>query len=450
MTDNARHLAFRALQQVYRRGAYSDIALDRELAKVPQLERSDRALTYELVQGVVRRQRTLDAAIDRLGKKSARQQPPNLRIVLHLGLYQLRYLERVPNAAAVNTSVELAKTYGSQSLANVANGIFRHYLRLAEAGDDPLVLPETPRDRLAIAYSFPDWIVEVWLELFGLDETERLCAWFNCPPHIDLRINPLQTTLAEVEAALQAENIACDRVPHLPCALRLRGGIGKVDALPGCDRGWWTVQDSSAQLVSYLLDPQPGETLIDACAAPGGKTTHLAELMGDTGQIWACDRSASRLRKVDANAQRLQLKAIATRAVDVREAGDWVGIGDRALVDAPCSGLGTLHRRPDLRWRQTPETICELAALQGEILDRVATWVKPQGVLVYATCTLHPLENEAVIAAFCDRHPNWHIEPPALGSPPAAFSSAEGWVKIVPSRHQMDGFFTVKLRKSGH
>jgi 16S rRNA (cytosine967-C5)-methyltransferase len=207
------------------------------------------------------------------------------------------------------------------------------------------------------------------------------------------------------------------------------------------------VQDASAQLVSYLVDPQPGEFVIDACAAPGGKALHLAELMQDQGTIWACDRTSSRLKKLKENAERLGIHSTEISIGDSRDQPQFVGKGDRVLLDAPCSGLGTLNRHADARWRQTPERVRELARLQQELLTTAATWLKPDGVLVYATCTLHPQENEQAIAAFLDQHPDWQIEPPPPNSPAAAFAAPQGWVKVWPHRQQMDGFFMVRLKR---
>ena len=447
---NPRQLAFLALRDVYRRGAYADIALDRVLGVGTQhdlpLHGVDRALVTELVYGTVRRQRSLDALIDQLGKKKAQQQPPDLRIILHLGLYQLRYLDQIPDSAAVNTSVELAKENGLKRLSVVVNGLLRQYGRKA-ANNDPLELPEDAVKRLGILHSFPDWMIEIWLEQLGIEETEQLCAWFNQPPAIDLRVNPLKTSIDEVELALVAVGVAVSRVPHLPQALRLTGGSGSIQQLPGFREGWWTVQDSSAQLVTYLLDPQPGEVAIDACAAPGGKTTHIAELMEDRGKIWACDRAVKRLRQLEENAGRLQLKSISICPGDSRSFSQFDQAADRVLLDAPCSGLGTLHRRPDIRWRQTPKKSEELSGLQRELLERAATWVKPGGTLVYATCTLNRLENEEVIQSFLDCHPNWQIQLPPSNSPTASFVTSKGWIKVWPHQHQMDGFFMVKLKK---
>lgn len=448
LKNNPRQLAFLALRDVHRQGAYTDIALDRGL-RTAQLNSADRGLATELVYGCVRRTRSLDTLIDQLGKKKAHQQPPEFRTILHIGLYQLRYQQRIPASAAVNTTVELAKENGFKGLTGVVNGMLRQYSRLAEASPDPLQLPEEPINRLGVLHSFPDWIIQMWVEQLGIEETEQLCEWLNQSPTIDLRINPLKVSIQDVETAMQTAGVDVQRVPHLPQALRLIGGAGAIQQLPGFSEGWWTVQDSSAQLVSHLLNPTVGDVVIDACAAPGGKTTHIAELIGDQGKIWACDKTASRLKKVKENSQRLQLKSIQILTGDSRQFPQFTNAANCVLLDAPCSGLGTLHRRPDIRWRVTPATVQELSILQGELLEQAATWVKPGGILVYATCTLHPQENEGVILPFLERHPQWQIEPPQPNSSLSVFSMPQGWIKVWPHLYQMDGFFMVRLKKLG-
>ena len=469
--DNPRQLAFVALRDVHK-GAYADVALDRVLHKA-ELSNADGRLLTDLVYGSVRRLRSLDALIDQLAKKKAHQQPPDLRTILHLGFYQLRYQERIPDSAAVNSTVQLAKENGFLGLAGFVNGLLRQYIRLAEGeareeqessgvggvgliypATDPLKLPENPIERLGILHSYPDWIIEVWLEQLGLAETEQLCAWLNQPPAIDLRVNPLRSSIQTVEAAMQSTGVSVSRVFDLPQALRLNGSTGPIQNLPGFNQGWWTVQDSSAQLVSHLLNPQPGEVVIDACAAPGGKTTHIAELMQDRGTVWACDRAASRLRKLKENAARLQLQSIQISVGDSRnlskDAEFRISTADRLLLDVPCSGLGTLHRHADARWRQTPKSVQELSVLQKELLSQISAYVKPGGILVYATCTLHPLENEGVIQPFLNCHPNWRITPPLPDSPASAWATSEGFIKVWPHRHAMDGFFMVCLKKENH
>ncbi len=442
--ENPRQLAFLALRDIYQRGAYSDIALERVLRQ-GNINKLDRNLVCELVYGTVRKQRALDAILDQFASKPLHKQPPDLRIILHLGLYQLRYLNQIPPSAAINTSVELAKNNKLKGLAGVVNGLLRTYNRQAASGD-PLQLPTLPAARLGVLHSFPDFLIQMWIEELGVEATEKLCIWFNKPPTIDIRVNTLKICRDELRSILANQGLSVTPIPHLPQALRLTGTIGVVQNLPGFSEGWWMIQDSSAQLVSHLLDPQPGEIVIDACAAPGGKTTHIAELMQDQGKIWAGDRHLNRLKKVGENAQRLQLKSIELIEGDSRQV-KFPTKADRVLIDAPCSGNGTLHKRPDLRWRQNPEKIQELSQLQRELLNIGATWLKPQGTLVYATCTLNPKENEQVIQSFLEDHPDWQIQPPDPNSLGAIFGSESGWLKIWPHEYQMDGFFMVKLKQ---
>jgi 16S rRNA (cytosine967-C5)-methyltransferase len=444
VAEDPRQQAFLALQAIAHGGFADDI-----LAKTLQqdLSEPDKRLATELVYGSVRRQRTLDALISQLGKKSSDRQPPNLRLILHLGLYQLRYLTQVPPSAAVNTSVELAKKNGFAGLSGVVNGILRQYIRLSRCSEssDLLQLPTDPIQRLAVLHSYPDWIVEVWRSQFGLENTEKLCDWMNQPPRIDLRVNILRASVDQVEAAMQAAAVLVERSPVLPQALRLVNHGGAIRNLPGFEQGWWMVQDWSAQLVSHCVNPQPGETVIDACAAPGGKTTHLAELMGDRGRVYAYDKTPSRLKKVQQNCDRLGHQSIQIETADSRKL-TLTNQADRVLVDAPCSGLGTLHRHADARWRQTPATVQELATLQAELLNQAATWVKPNGMLVYATCTLHPAENENQIQHFLTTHPDWKLR--SMMEPFAAkFGSSAGWIKILPHQHATDGFFMAQLSR---
>jgi len=446
-----RQFAFMALRSIGR-GTLADEALDRVLGQA-ELNAADRRLLTELVYGSVRRRRTLDALVDQLARKKARQQSPDVRVLLHLGLYQLRYLSQVPQSAAVNSTVELAKQVGLKGLAGFVNGVLRQYVRLVVAADDdgaerdPLQLPLDPVERLGVLYSYPDWLVADWVNRLGLAETEALCGWLNRSPGIDLRVNVLRADVARVEAALQSVGVAVSRLQWLPQGLRFEDSPGLIPALPGFQEGWWTVQDGSAQLVGQLVDPQPGEVVIDACAAPGGKTTHLAELMGDRGTVWGCDRNLRRLKKLQQNIDRLKLHCIQIRCGDSRNLPEFTGTADRVLLDAPCSGSGTLHRRADARWRHTLDTARELTVLQEELLTQAATWVKPGGRLVYATCTLHSLENQGAIERFLARHPHWQIEPPGPDFAAAAIADPEGWIEVWPHRQQMDGFFMVRLKQ---
>ena len=301
--------------------------------------------------------------------------------------------------------------------------------------------------RLGVGYSFPDWLVALWVGQFGVEETELLCEWMNQPPHLDLRVNGRRGSFESLEQILGTLDVVVSRIPGVPMGLRLSHSPGPIQEMPGFAAGEWMVQDASAQLVGYLVDPQPGEVVADLCAAPGGKSVHLAELMGDVGRVIALDKTGSRLKKVQQNVDRMGITSIEMLEGDAREVRTWDGMCDRVLVDAPCSGLGTLNRHADARWRQSPESIETLVMLQGEILASAARWVKPGGRLVYSTCTLHPAENEGVVKSFLAAHPGWAIDRVEEGNPVFPLMEVDGWVRVVPHRQDMDGFFMVRLRR---
>lgn len=446
---DARQLALQALKHIAG-GGYADVVLERLFEQTSLAER-DRHFVTELVYGTVRRQRTLDALITQLASKPSDRQPPELRLILQLGLYQLRYLSQVPPSAAVNTTVNLAKANRLGGLAGVVNGLLRRYVRDQKQchaqGIDVLTLPADPIVQLGIAHSLPDWIVQTYVDQVGWEAAARLCDWFNQPPTLDLRVNRLRTSVEDVLTQFRAAGVDAVALPHLPSGIRVLSG-GEVRSLPGFEAGLWTVQDSSAQLVGHILDPQPGEVVIDACAAPGGKTTHIAELMGDRGTVWGCDRYANRLKRLTQSCERLGLHSVKVWAGDSRTLTHLKEQGDRVLVDAPCSGLGTLHRHADARWRQTPDTVQDMVLLQTELLQQAATWVKPGGSLVYSTCTLNPPENQGIVRQFLEHHPHWHLVPLGGDRLTECYPAPDGWLTLWPQVHPMDGFFIAKLQRS--
>lgn len=304
----------------------------------------------------------------------------------------------------------------------MANGLLRACgRRRAGAGSEPWdglgPLPNDAAISFGLRHSLPAWLAELalqWLPTAGAEpspEAEAFGRACNQPPVLDLRVNPLRTTRAALLEAFAAAGVEAAPLPDLPNGLTLLGRSGELRALPGYAEGHWCVQDRAAQAVGLLLAPQPGERILDACAAPGGKSTHLAELTGDQGEVWAVDRSEGRLRRVGVNAVRLGLQSIHTLAADAAalaaDKPEWLGSFDRILLDAPCSGLGTLARHADARWRITPEAIVELALLQRQLLEALLPLLKPGGQLVYATCTVHPVENAVLLDRFLADHPTW-------------------------------------------
>jgi len=308
----ARQIAFLTIREIEQKQGYTDVVLARYLNKNSYLSKLDKNLINQLVYGTVRHKRTLNSLINQLAQKKARQQPLNLRIILQLGLYQLCYLDKIPPSAVVNTSVELAKQNGLKKLAGVVNGILRNYLRQSQEGKEVLQLPSELIPKLGVKYSFPDWIVKTFLAQLPSAEVESLLTWYNQPSPLDVRVNKLRITRQELQARWEEQGINAVKLDYVADGLRLTKNVGDITKLFGFEQGYFTIQAGSTQLVSYILNPQPHEIIIDACAAPGGKTTHIAELMGNEGKIWACDYLASRLVKVKENAQRLGITNIET------------------------------------------------------------------------------------------------------------------------------------------
>ena len=435
-----RRLAWQVLQAVAA-GAYADGALERELGRTP-LSPADRGLATELAYGAIRQRRLLDAWLDQLGKVPAERQPPKLRWLLHIGLYQLLASDRVPPSAAVSTTVELAKRGGLARLAPVANGLLRACLRRREAGERwplPAEAAADPVLALGVRQSLPAWLAAELVQWLPAERAEAFGQACNTPPSLDLRVNRLRSNPAEVCAALAAAGVEATPIDGLPCGVSLHGRSGDLSRLPGFVEGHWCVQDRAAQRIAPLLDPQPGERILDACAAPGGKSTHLAELMGDQGAVLALDRGEARLRRVSRNAERLGLQSITVQQGDATalalQQPQLLSSFDRILVDAPCSGLGTLARHADARWRITPAAIDALVVLQRQLLDGLLPLLKPQGRLVYATCTVHPRENQQLIEDLLSDHPElnlptrWQLWPGELDG------AGDGFFAAVLERH---------------
>jgi 16S rRNA (cytosine967-C5)-methyltransferase len=411
----ARRVAWQVLLAVAA-GAYADAALERELQRT-RLEGADRGLATELAYGAIRQRGLLDGWLDAVGRVPARRQPPRLRWLLHLGIYQLLFTARVPASAAVSTTVELAKRGELARLAPVANGMLREVLRRRDAAgaaahDAPpwqgLELPSDPAGALALRRSLPLWLAQLLLQWLPPDRLDVFAAAANQPPSLDLRVNGLRTSRAALLAAFEQAGVPAQPMLDLEAGVSLGGGSGELSRLPGFAAGHWCVQDRAAQRIAPLLAVAPGQWVLDACAAPGGKSTQLAELMGDQGCVWAVDRSEARLERLRRNAERLGLGSITTLAAEAQQLAeqrpDWLGRFDRILVDAPCSGLGTLARHPDARWRITPPAIADLTVLQRQLLEGLLPLLKPTGRLVYATCTVHPAENSELIGAFLGDH----------------------------------------------
>lgn len=437
----ARVAALQALMAIEQEGRWANA----EWPALQGLGEQDRALAKALVAGVTRRRLALDHALQAHLRQPLAKLAVPLRNALRLGLFQLRH-QRTPAHAAVHECVALVRRFGHEGQAKLANAVLRAAQREPEASAPP-PLERDPVGHLVAAEGIPAWLGEDWVRRLGAQEALALARLANEEPALWLRPNPLRGEDGPgLGARLREAGLRPEAHPLLgPLAWRV-GPVGELSRLPGHAEGRWAVQDPAAMAVGLALGPRPGERVADVGAAPGGKTAHLAALMGGEGELLAVEAQASRLPRLEENLRRLGAEAVQVCLGDGRRLEQW-GRFDRILVDAPCSGLGVLARKPDLRHRRRPEELAELAQLQGELLEGAAQALKPGGVLVYATCTVAHEENEAVVEAFLARHPGFRLGGLAETLPPAWRQDVVdgGMMQWWPQRHGCDGFFVARL-----
>ena len=422
------------IRRVFEDGAYTDRALHGE-ARREGLDARDRALATRLAYGAVQRRATLDHVIEKLAGRPVAKLEPGVLAALRLGVLQLAFFDRVPAHAAVGESVELAKG-ASRAGAGLVNAVLRRAAREARALVEQL--PEGTSAEAALRHSYPRWITDLWFDAFGAVEARALMAAGNEPAEAALRVNTLKAARLELPVPAHA-------VEGLPEGLVLEAPFDAF-ASPQWEQGLFMPQSRAAMAVARVVAPQPGEQVLDLCAAPGGKTTHLAALMGDEGRVLAVERHPGRADALRRTAARMGAACVEVRVADAAEPHE--GSYDRVLVDPPCSDLGTLAARPDVRWRKDAETPEALAATQAAILDAAAQAVRPGGVLVYSTCTISPAENEHQIAAFVERHGDFAVDEPPSDLPVWDHPSVPGFIQTLPHRDGTDGFFIARLRRS--
>jgi 16S rRNA (cytosine967-C5)-methyltransferase len=438
--SRARDEALRILIRVEQDRAFADIALEHAL-DAAKLDPRDAGLCTEIVYGTLRWRRHLDWRLGPHLRRPLAKLDPWVRNLLRLTAYQILFLDRVPRWAAVDEAVSLARLKArTPGPAEFVNAVLR---ALTRAGDPP-PLPALPAEALATRLSFPDWMVARWIARYGSSEAEALMAALNERPPVTIRANSLRVSREELARRLRDEELAETRPTVLaPDGLVvLRGTVSHWSAF---NEGWCTMQDEASMLIARLLDPQPDELVADACAAPGTKATHLAELMKNRGKILATDPHAGRLKLVGRAAARLGATIIEAHAGPATSlAPRWKARCDRVLVDAPCSNLGVLRRNPDVKWRRTGDDLARLSDKQRGILAAAASLVKPGGRLVYATCSLEPEENERVVGAFLDEHAEWRVDSP-VDFP--VEPGADGFIRCLPHVHGTDGFTAIRLQR---
>ena len=442
-----RELAAQILRQVEAQKAYADRLLDQALRTQP-LSDLDRALLTELVYGTLRWRGKIDARLKPYLSRSLADIDPLIAAILRLAVYQLLFLDKIPAHAAVNEAVEIAKSRGNVKAPGFTNAVLRNFIR-GEKRDAISNGEDNSVAALAVAYSHPEWLVRKWLAEFGRDAAKSLMQANNQKAPLVLRINSLRTSRTELLQRMTSAGVNAIASERSPQGIRLEPS-GAVEKLPGFAEGLFQVQSEASQLVGYLLSPLSGERILDACAAPGGKSTHIAELMKDEGEPVAVDRSARGVKKIIKNAARLGLESLRVMRADASDQlrGLQSASFDRILVDAPCSGLGTLRGHPEIKWHRTESDIQRLSQLQAKILRGVAAYLKPGGVLVYATCTLTREENDQVVDVFLAENKSFELEPAAGYLPAEAQSMVRReFFVALPHRDDTDGFFAARMRK---
>ncbi len=444
-SPNPRQAAFETLLRIKKEGGYADRLIDNELSD-GVLVGPDRGLYAELVFGVLRRQGTLDHILRQLLEKPIIELDPLALVILRLGLYQITSLDRIPESAAVNEAVNLAKV-NTPGTSGLVNAVLRNYLRQRDSITFP-DMASSPVAGIAARHSQPEWMVEQWLDQLGIAEAALLAEASSTPPPLTLRVNTLRTNRQEL-----LEEFARSGISAIPCSSSVDGiavtGRHLITTLPGFAAGLFVVQDEASQLAGTLLGAEPGERIWDACSAPGGKTCHLAQQMDDRGELIATDISRSKLTLVQDSARRLGITTVTTAVTDLHQPDTFPeGVFDRILLDAPCSGLGVIRRNPEAKWRLFSGDVSRLAAVQKILLKNAAAKLKPGGTLLYSTCSTSEAENELVVEDFLLHNPAYVLEDlrelfPTLGD----LITFYGMFRVWPHRHGMDGFFAARIKK---
>lgn len=442
--QTVRDVALNILLKIEQNEAYSNQLINRAVEK-NRFGVKDTALFTRLVYGTVQHRNTLDFYLDVFLKKDPE---PWVRELLRLAVYQMAYLDRVPDRAVLHESVEIAKRRGHKGIASLVNGVLRTIQRKGLPKTDHIA---DPLQRLAVETSHPQWLLDRWISQYGRETVRRICEANNMPAKVTVRTNTMKTTRDELIDRLRDEGIEAISGKLAPEAIEIKKGV--VQHTKSFTDGLVTIQDESSMLVAHALDVNEGMNVLDACAAPGGKTTHIAQLMNNTGGVIALDLHKHKVKLIEEQASRLGLTNVHAEALDSRKAGERFREAsfDRILIDAPCSGMGVIRRKPDIKWGKSPDDIGRLAVVQTEILETLAPLLKPGGKLVYSTCTIDREENEEIIASFLRHHPQFFPDQTLANRLPEVFQPSmnpeDGQMQILPHYFGTDGFYIAVLRK---
>jgi 16S rRNA (cytosine967-C5)-methyltransferase len=450
MKETPRDLALQALIRLTRDPSFSSAVLDRLFRANRNLDDRDRAFVSQLVQGVVRWRLRLDWTIGEASRFALRKIDPPVLDILRLALYQIFFLDRVPESAAVNEAVKQAKATYPRHIVSFVNGLLRNICRQK----DRIAFPDRRRNPiryLSLFHSYPEWLVEKWIRELGEEETEALLEAGNRTPLLGVRANGLKISRSELILRLEREGLKARRTPYSPLGVVVEGLRGRVDQLTAFKEGLFQVQDEAAQVTSFLLAAPRGSTVLDVCAGYGGKTSHLAELMINQGKVVALDINRARLISLAENSRRLGLGIIHYVVADAsKDISSLLRSSfDRIMVDAPCSGLGVISRHPDAKWNRDKEDIKRLAELQLSILTQAAEALGKGGKMLYVTCTLSREENEGVVEAFLTRNRSFALEDLRDRAPHWALDLIDerGFLRTMPHIHRTDGFFAALFKR---
>ncbi|EDT73315.1 16S rRNA (cytosine(967)-C(5))-methyltransferase RsmB [Clostridium butyricum] len=436
---NCRKLAVKILNRVLNEGAYSNIILSKELNEV-ELNDKDKALLTEIVYGVLRRKRTLDVIIANF-VKDIKLMDKNILNILRVAIYQMNFLDKIPTYAACNEAVEEAKEI-SENDSKLVNGILRSFTK----NPDDINVPGNKIDEYAYKFSFEPWMIRLLIKQYGENVAKKIMSGLNTIPKVSIRVNELNSDYDEVYEKLEEMEYEISEGVICPEAINIKGGKS-IENNPLFKEGKITVQDESAMLVAPLLDLKEGMTVVDLCSAPGGKTTHIAEILGNTGKVLAFDLHESKLGLIKENCERLGITNVTTFAQDATKLNaELVASTDRVLLDVPCSGLGIIRKKPEIKWNKKRNDLREIIPVQREIMNNAWQYLKQGGVMIYSTCTLNKEENEENIEWFVNNHEDCEVKRIFVGKQDNLVYSREGLLTVMPNEN-MDGFFIAKLEK---
>ncbi|WP_040191669.1 16S rRNA (cytosine(967)-C(5))-methyltransferase RsmB [Clostridium culturomicium] len=439
---SAREVAVNTVMQVFENKAYSNIALNRNLNESNLIDK-DKGLATELVYGTIKYKYSIDKILKTFLDKKFDKTDKYVLNLLRVCIYQLRYLDKIPEFAAVNEGVNLAKKHVSVGASKLVNGVLRNYLR---DRDKKYYDENNFSEKLAFIYSYPQWMVKLFVSQYGEEIGEKILEGLNKRPSVTLRVNSTKTDYEQVADELIKNGYNVEEGVICPEAIRIVKG-SSVEDNPLFREGILTVQDESAMLVAPAMDLEEGMTILDLCSAPGGKTTHIAELMNNTGKVYGFDIYEHKLQLIKNNCDRLGLNTIELGILDATERSEKLKeSGDRVLIDVPCSGLGIIRKKPEIKYTKREKELKEIVAIQRKIMENAAGYVKKGGILLYSTCTINKDENENNIQWFLKKFQGFQVEPLNFGKVENVIYDEKGCATVLPNEY-MDGFFIAKLKR---